>query len=162
MAYKQEDEMLEIGDQAPNFTLKNEAGEDVTLSSFRGKPVIMYWYPRDDTPGCTTEACSFRDAYGEFRQAGAVVLGVSTDDVGSHAKFKSKYNLPFTLLSDPGHQVADQYGVWGKKKFMGREFEGVQRVTYLIDEQGIVKQVWPKVNPEGHADEILAVLRKES
>ena len=151
--------MLNVGDQAPTFTLKNEAEEDVTLAAFRGKPVILYWYPRDDTPGCTTEACGFRDAYGEFAQAGAVVLGISTDDVQSHAKFKSKYNLPFTLLSDPDHQVAQQYGVWGSKNFMGREFEGIHRVTYLLDEQGVVKQVWPKVTPEGHADEILAALQ---
>lgn len=151
--------MLNAGDQAPDFTLINEAGEEVTLSSYRGKPVILYWYPRDDTPGCTKEACSFRDAYGEFERAGAVVLGVSADDTKSHAKFRSKYSLPFTLLSDPDHQVAEQYGVWGKKKFMGREFEGINRVTYLIDEQGVVQQVWPQVNPEGHADEILAVLR---
>jgi len=151
--------MLNVGDQAPDFTLQNEAGEDVTLSSYRGKPVILYWYPRDDTPGCTKEACSFRDVYGEFERAGAVVLGVSADDAQSHAKFRSKYSLPFTLLSDPDHQVAEQYGVWGKKKFMGREFEGINRVTYLIDEQGVVQQVWPQVNPEGHAEEILAVLR---
>ncbi len=151
--------MLNIGDQAPDFTLKNDAGEEVTLNSFRGKPVILYWYPRDDTPGCTAEACSFRDVYGEFERAGAVVLGASTDDVRSHAKFKAKYNLPFMLLSDPDHQVAEQYGVWGLKKSMGREYEGIHRVTYLIDEQGIVKQVWPKVKPEGHADEILAALR---
>jgi len=151
--------MLNVGDQAPAFTLQNEAGEDVTLAAFHGKPVILYWYPRDDTPGCTTEACGFRDAYREFAQAGAVVLGVSTDDVQSHAKFKGKYNLPFTLLSDPDHQVAQQYGVWGSKTFMGREREGIHRVTYLIDEHGLVKQVWPKVKPEGHADEILAVLQ---
>lgn len=151
--------MLNVGDQAPNFTLKSDAGEDVSLSSLRGKPVILYWYPRDDTPGCTKEACSFRDAYGEFERAGAVVLGVSPDDVDSHQQFKTKYSLPFTLLADPQHQVAEQYGVWGIQKFMGREYEGVSRVTYLIDENGIVKQVWPKVTPEGHADEILAALR---
>lgn len=151
--------MLNVGDQAPDFTLKNDAGEDVTLSSLRGKPVILYWYPRDDTPGCTVEACSFRDAYAEFQQAGAVVLGVSTDDTRSHQKFKTKFSLPFPLLSDPDHQVAEQYGVWGLKKFMGREFEGINRITYLIDENGIVKQVWPKVKPEGHADEILQALQ---
>ncbi len=150
--------MLNVGDQAPDFTLKNDAGKDVMLSSFRGKPVILYWYPRDDTAGCTAEACSFRDAYGEFERAGAVVLGVSTDDVQSHTKFKAKYNLPFTLLSDPDHRVADQYGAWGLKKSMGREYEGMYRITYLIDEQGVVKHVWPNVKPEGHADEILAVL----
>jgi thioredoxin-dependent peroxiredoxin len=151
--------MLNVGDQAPDFTLKNDAGEDVTLSTLRGKPVILYWYPRDDTPGCTVEACSFRDAYAEFQRAGAVVLGVSTDDTKSHEKFKTKYSLPFPLLSDPEHQVAEQYGVWGLKSFMGKEYMGVNRITYLIDENGVVKQVWPKVKPEGHADEILAALR---
>lgn len=151
--------MLKVGEQAPDFTLKNDAGENVTLSSFQGKPVILYWYPRDDSPGCTAEACSFRDVYSEFEHAGAVVLGVSTDDVKSHAKFKAKYGLPFTLLSDPTHQVAGQYGVWGVKKWRGKEYEGIHRVTYLLDEQGIIKQVWPKVKPEGHADEILAALR---
>lgn len=151
--------MLNVGDQAPDFTLKNDAGEDVSLSSLRGKPVILYWYPRDDTPGCTVEACSFRDAYAEFEQAGAVVLGVSTDNTRSHQKFKNKFSLPFTLLSDTDHQVAEQYGVWGLKKFMGKEHMGINRITYLIDENGIVKQVWPKVKPEGHADEILAALR---
>lgn len=150
--------MLNVGDQAPDFTLKSDAGEDVTLSSFRGKPVILYWYPRDDTPGCTKEACSFRDAYGEFERAGATVFGVSTDSIRSHEKFKAKYSLPFALLSDPDHSVSELYGVWGTKKFMGREFEGVNRITYLIDENGVVKQVWPKVKPEGHADEILAAL----
>lgn len=151
--------MLNIGEQAPDFTLHSDAGEEVALSALRGKPVILYWYPRDDTPGCTVEACSFRDAYGEFQRAGAVVLGVSTDSVKSHEKFKTKYNLPFPLLSDPEHQVAEQYGVWGPKKFMGKEFEGISRVTFLIDEQGLIKQVWPKVKPEGHADEILAALQ---
>ncbi|HEX6292707.1 MAG TPA: thioredoxin-dependent thiol peroxidase [Herpetosiphonaceae bacterium] len=153
--------MLNVGDPAPDFTLKSDAGEDVTLSSFRGRPVILYWYPKDDTPGCTVEACSFRDAYGEFQRAGAAVLGVSADDTRSHQKFKTKYSLPFTLLSDSDHQVAEQYGVWGLKKFMGREFEGVSRVTYLIDADGTIKQIWPKVKPEGHADEILAALRAE-
>lgn len=150
--------MVNVGEQAPDFTLHSDGDEQVTLSALRGKPVILYWYPRDDTPGCTVEACSFRDAYGEFQRAGAVVLGVSTDSVKSHEKFKTKFNLPFPLLSDPEHQVAEQYGVWGPKKFMGKEFEGISRVTFLIDEQGVVKQVWPKVKPEGHADEILAAL----
>ena len=151
--------MLEVGDTAPVFTLKDDTGQDVSLSDFRGKPVILYWYPRDDTPGCTVEACSFRDAYREFQDAGAVVLGASADTVQSHAKFKQKFSLPFPLLADPDHAVADQYGVWGPKKMMGREFEGINRITYLIDANGIVKQVWPKVKPEGHADEILAALR---
>ena len=150
--------MLNVGDQAPDFTLKNDAGDDVTLSTLRGKPVILYWYPRDDTPGCTVEACSIRDAYAEFQRAGAHVFGVSADSVKSHDKFKSKYKLPFQLLSDPDHKVSEEYGVWGLKKFMGREFEGINRITYLLDENGVVKQVWPKVKPEGHADEILAAL----
>lgn len=151
--------MLNVGDQAPDFTLKNDAGEDVTLSALRGQPVILYWYPRDDTPGCTVEACSIRDAYGEFQRAGASVFGVSADSVKSHDKFKSKYQLPFQLLSDPDHKVSDQYGVWGEKKFMGKTFEGIKRITYLVDADGKVKQVWPKVTPEGHADEILAALK---
>lgn len=151
--------MVNVGDAAPDFTLNTDADETIALHDLRGKPVILYWYPRDDTPGCTKEACAFRDAYSEFEQAGAVVLGVSTDDVQSHQKFKTKYNLPFTLLSDPDHTVADQYGVWGPKKFMGKEYEGINRVTFLIDENGTVKQVWPKVKPEDHADEVLAALR---
>ena len=151
--------MLNVGDQAPDFTLKNDAGDDITLHALRGKPVILYWYPKDDTPGCTTEACAIRDVYGEFEQAGAVVLGASADNVASHAKFKAKYNLPFALLADEDHQVAEQYGVWGLKKFMGKEFLGINRITFLIDEHGVIKQVWPNVKPEGHAEEILAALR---
>ena len=152
--------MLNVGDPAPDFTLQNDAGEEVTLSSLRGTPVILYWYPRDDTPGCTTEACGIRDAWGEFQRAGAVVFGASPDSVASHATFKAKYDLPFSLLADPEHQVAEQYGVWGEQKFMGNTFMGVSRVTYLIDENGVTKQVWPKVEPEGHADEILAALKR--
>jgi thioredoxin-dependent peroxiredoxin len=152
--------MLNVGDPAPDFTLQNDAGENVKLSSLRGKPVILYWYPRDDTPGCTKEACSIRDAYGEFQRAGAAVFGISADSVKSHEKFKRKYSLPFALLSDPDHSVSEQYGVWGEKKFMGKTFMGINRITYLIDENGVVKHVWPKVNPEGHADEILAALKQ--
>lgn len=151
--------MINVGDQAPDFTLHSDGGEEVTLSALRGKQVILYWYPRDDTPGCTAEACAFRDAYGEFQRAGAVVLGVSTDTVKSHEKFKTKYSLPFPLLSDPDHAVATQYGVWGEKKFLGKQFMGINRVTFLIDKQGVVKQVWPKVKPEAHADEVLAALK---
>ena len=150
--------MLNVGDPAPDFTLQNDAGEEVTLSSLRGTPVILYWYPRDDTPGCTAEACGIRDAWGEFQRAGAVVFGASADSVTSHAAFKAKYDLPFSLLADPEHQVAEQYGVWGELNVMGTTFMGVNRVTYLIDQNGVIKQVWPKVEPEGHADEILAAL----
>ena len=152
--------MLNVGDPAPDFTLQNDAGEEVTLSSLRGTPVILYWYPRDDTPGCTTEACGIRDAWGEFQRAGAVVFGASPDSVASHATFKAKYDLPFSLLADPEHQVAEQYGVWGELTVMGQTFMGVSRATYLIDENGVIKQVWPKVEPEGHADEILAALKQ--
>jgi len=156
---KQEDGMLNVGDRAPDFTLKNDAGEDVQLSTLRGKPVILYWYPKDDTPGCTKEACAIRDVYGEFERAGAVVFGISADSVESHRKFKQKYSLPFSLLADPDHSVSERYGTYGPKKVMGRETVGISRVTYLVDENGVIKQVWPKVNPERHADEILAVLR---
>lgn len=152
--------MLNVGDQAPDFTLPSDSGEDVTLSSFRGRPVILYFYPRDDTPGCTTEACGIRDAWSDFERAGAIVLGVSADSVKSHQKFKAKYNLPFPLLADTDHQVAERYGAWGEKTFMGKTFEGVHRVTYLIDEHGVIKHVWPKVKPEGHAIEILEALRR--
>lgn len=151
--------MLEVGDQAPDFVLKNDAGEDVQLAALRGKPVILYWYPKDDTPGCTKEACGIRDVYGEFEQAGAVVFGISADSVESHRKFRQKYHLPFSLLADTDHSVSERYGTYGPKKFMGKESLGISRVTYLVDQNGIVKQVWPKVDPERHADEILAALR---
>ena len=115
--------MINEGDQAPDFTLQSDAGTDVTLSSLRGRPVVLYFYPRDDTPGCTTQACGIRDAYGEFERAGAVVLGVSPDDESSHVKFREKYELPFTLLADTDHAVAERYGAWGEKKFAGKRIE---------------------------------------
>ncbi|HEY7398777.1 MAG TPA: thioredoxin-dependent thiol peroxidase, partial [Gaiellaceae bacterium] len=124
----------------------------------RGKQVVLYFYPKDDTPGCTTQACGIRDAYGEFEQAGAVVLGISPDGEGSHDKFKKKFDLPFTLLADVGHHVAEEYGVWGEKSYMGRTYEGVDRSTFVIDEDGTVKKVMHKVKPATHADEVLAVL----
>src|ERR1700756_3478805 len=130
--------MVEEGAPAPEFTLTSDAGESVALSDFRGKPVVLYFYPKDDTPGCTAQACGIRDAYGEFEQARAVVLGVSPDKVGKHVKFKEKYDLPFTLLADPEHEVAEQYGVWGEKKYMGRTYEGVFRTTFLIAPDGTV------------------------
>jgi peroxiredoxin Q/BCP len=146
------------GDQAPDFTLRSDAGDEVTLSSLRGKQVVLYFYPKDDTPGCTTQACGIRDAYGEFERAGAVVLGVSPDTEGSHVKFKEKYGLPFTLLADDGHEVADAYGVWGEKKYMGRTYMGVDRSTFVIAEDGTVKRVMHKVKPDTHADDVLAAL----
>ena len=151
--------MIEAGTEAPDFTLPDQDGEPVTLSSLRGAPVVLYFYPKADTPGCTTQACGIRDAYGEFEQAGAVVLGVSPDDERSHVKFKEKFDLPFTLLADEEHQVADDYGVWAEKKYMGKTYWGVERSTFVIDEAGNVKRVMRKVKPDTHADDVLATLR---
>ncbi len=150
--------MINEGDQAPDFTLQSDAGTDVTLSSLRGRPVVLYFYPRDDTPGCTKQACGIRDVYGEFERAGAVVLGVSPDDEGSHVKFRRKYDLPFALLSDADHRVAEQYGVWGEKSFAGRKYMGVSRSTFVIGEDGTVKRVLHDVKPATHADDVLAAL----
>src|SRR6187551_2539665 len=130
--------MLEEGNPAPSFTLRSDTGEDISLDSLRGKPVVLYFYPRDDTPGCTTQACGIRDAWGEFERAGAVVLGVSPDDEASHVKFKDKYDLPFSLLADAGHHTADDYGVWVEKNYGGKTYMGVQRSTFVIDEEGNV------------------------
>jgi peroxiredoxin Q/BCP len=151
--------MIEEGKPAPDFELRDDAGDAVRLSTLRGKPVVLYFYPKDDTPGCTTQACGIRDAYGEFEAQGAVVLGVSPDDVRSHAKFRQKYGLPFTLLADPDHAVAEEYGVWGEKRYMGKTYLGVKRWTFVIDEDGNVKKVFPDVKPAEHADDVLAVLR---
>ena len=150
--------MVSEGQPAPEFTLEDDAGETVSLSDFRGKPVVLYFYPKDDTPGCTAQACGIRDAYGEFEQAGAVVLGVSPDKVGKHVKFKEKYDLPFTLLADPEHQVAERYGVWGEKRYMGRTYWGVNRTTFLIAPDGTVAKVMHDVKPDSHADDVLAAL----
>jgi thioredoxin-dependent peroxiredoxin len=151
--------VVEEGKPAPDFELKSDSGESVKLSDLRGKQVVLYFYPKDDTPGCTTQACGIRDAYGEFEQAGAVVLGVSPDNERSHVKFKSKFDLPFTLLADEEHRVAEQYGVWAEKKFMGRKYWGVERSTFVIGEDGNVKKVMHKVKPDTHADDVLATLR---
>jgi len=146
------------GEPAPDFTLETDAGKTVSLSDFRGKPVVLYFYPKDDTPGCTAQACGIRDAYGKFERAGAVVLGVSPDKVGKHVKFKEKYDLPFTLLADPAHEVAERYGVWGEKKYMGRTYEGVFRTTFLVAPDGTVAEVMHDVKPDSHADDVLAAL----
>ena len=150
--------MVEEGKPAPDFELETDSGDKVKLSDLRGKQVVLYFYPKDDTPGCTTQACGIRDTYGEFESAGAVVLGISPDDAGSHEKFKQKYSLPFTLLADDGHRVAEEYGVWGEKKYMGRTYMGVDRSTFVIDESGNVKKVMHKVKPDTHADDVLAVI----
>jgi len=150
--------MVEEGKPAPEFDLQSDTGESVKLSDLRGKPVVLYFYPKDDTPGCTTQACGIRDAYGEFERAGAVVLGVSPDSEASHEKFRDKFELPFTLLADPDHSVADEYGVWVEKKNYGKTYMGVERSTFVIDADGLVKRVLRRVKPESHADDVLAVL----
>jgi peroxiredoxin Q/BCP len=144
---------------APEFTLLDETGTPRALSDYRERPVVLYFYPKDDTPGCTKEACSFRDDYGAYEQAGVTILGISPDSPGKHAKFKAKYNLPFTLLADTNHKVCEQYGVWGRKKFMGREYDGVFRTTFLISPEGKIVKVFENVKPEGHSLEILEALR---
>jgi peroxiredoxin Q/BCP len=150
--------MVEEGKLAPDFELATDAGEKVKLSDYRGQPVVLYFYPKDDTPGCTTQACGIRDAYGEFEQRGAVVLGVSPDDEGSHVKFKNKYSLPFTLLADPEHKVAEDYGVWVEKNSYGQKRMGIERSTFLIDSEGNVAKVMRRVKPDTHADDVLAAL----
>ena len=147
--------MIEEGKPAPDFELQSDKGETVKLSELRGRPVVLYFYPKDDTPGCTTEACEFRDAYDVFRERGAEVLGVSPDDVGSHEKFKTKYELPFTLLTDPDHAVAEQYGVWGERKSAGKSYMGINRSTFIIDADGNVARAMLGIKPAGHAANVL-------
>ncbi|HSB89161.1 MAG TPA: thioredoxin-dependent thiol peroxidase [Anaerolineales bacterium] len=146
------------GTPAPDFELPDDSGKTVRLSDLRGKPVVLYFYPKDDTPGCTKEACGFRDDYGRYARAGAVVLGVSPDTSKSHTAFKEKFDLPFPLLADEAKKVSKLYGVWGKKKFAGREYMGVRRTTYLIGADGRILRVFENVKPEGHSQEILAAL----
>ena len=150
--------MVEEGRPAPDFELTSDAGERVKLSDFRGKPVVLYFYPKDDTPGCTTQACGIRDAYGEFQDKGAVVLGVSPDGEADHVKFRDKYELPFTLLADPEHRVSEDYGVWKERTAYGKTFMGIERSTFLIDSEGNVAKVMRKVKPDTHADDVLAAL----
>ncbi len=147
---------IQPGSLAPEFNLTDENGAMHQLTAYRGKTVVLYFYPKDDTPGCTKEACAFRDAYAEYTAAGVVVLGISPDDAQSHTKFKQKFNLPFTLLADPGHAVANAYGAWGTKKFMGREYDGVLRTTFVIGPEGHILRTFENVRPEGHAAEVLA------
>jgi peroxiredoxin Q/BCP len=150
--------MVEEGKPAPDFELTSDTGERVKLSSLRGQPVVLYFYPKDDTPGCTTQACGIRDVYGDFRERGAVVLGVSPDDEASHVKFKEKYSLPFTLLADPGHEVAERYGVWKERNLYGKKSMGIERSTFVIDADGNVAKTMRRVKPDTHAADVLAAL----
>jgi thioredoxin-dependent peroxiredoxin len=149
---------LKDGDVAPKFSADTNGGGHVSLAGYRGKNVILYFYPKDDTPGCTKEACAFRDHFAEFKKRGAVVLGVSTDPVKSHDKFVEKFKLPFTLLADEDKKIVTAYGVWGEKSFMGRKYLGTHRVTFLIGTDGRIKRIWPQVKPEEHAAEVLEAL----
>ena len=150
--------MVQEGKPAPDFELTSDGGETVRLSELRGKPVVLYFYPKDDTPGCTRQACGIRDACGEFERAGAVVLGVSPDDQRSHVKFKEKYELPFALLADTDHATAEDYGVWVEKSMYGKTYMGVERSTFVIGPDGTVVKELRKVKPDTHADDVLAVL----
>jgi peroxiredoxin Q/BCP len=151
-------DLLSVGAKAPDFSTTDQDGQKVALKDFRGKKVVLYFYPKDDTPGCTVEACSFRDNLSEFEKLNAVVLGVSTDGEASHKRFAEKYQLPFTLLADPDKKLVQAYGAWGEKKNYGRTYMGTHRITYVIDEKGKVEAVFPKVTPKAHADELLRLL----
>jgi len=149
---------LKEGDQAPDFSTPTNGGGILSLADLKGKNVILYFYPKDDTPGCTKEACAFRDHFAAFKKKGAVVLGVSVDPVKSHDKFVEKFKLPFPLLADEDKKIVEAYGVWGQKSFMGRKYMGVHRVTFLIGPDRMIRKIWPKVKPEEHAEEVLAAL----
>lgn len=154
--------MLKQGDIAPDFLIKDSNGKEVSLSEFRGKKVVLYFYPKDNTPGCTKEACSFRDVYDLILAEGAVVLGISADGEASHQRFRERYGLPFYLLSDIGHSVAEAYGAWGEKKLYGKTYMGIIRSTFIIDERANIIKVFPKVKPEKHGEEVLNALRLEN
>lgn len=147
--------MLKEGDDAPDFTVKDQNGDDVKLSALRGQRVVLYFYPKDDTPGCTKQACSLRDGFSTFEERGIKILGVSPDSQTSHQKFITKFDLPFTLLADANHEIADAYGSYGEKKFMGKTYTGVLRKTFLIDESGKIKKIFDKVKVDEHGDEVL-------
>ena len=150
--------MPEINRVAPDFSLLTDAGEKLRLRDLRGQPVVLYFYPKDDTTGCTAEACEFRDLFPRFTRSKAVILGVSPDPVKAHVKFKAKYDLPFTLLADTEHAVCERYGVWKEKSMYGRRYMGVERSTFLIDAKGKVARAWLKVTPTGHAEEVAAAI----
>jgi peroxiredoxin Q/BCP len=146
---------LKEGDKAPDFTANATDGRRISLSDFRGESVILYFYPRDDTPGCTKESCAFRDEFSAFKKKGAVILGVSIDSVKSHVKFTEKYKLPFPLLADEDKALVQAYGVWGQKSFLGRKYMGTHRITFLIGPDGIIRKIWPNVKPAEHTKEVL-------
>ncbi len=151
--------MLAVGGKAPTFTLNDADGNKVKLSGFKGKKVVLYFYPKDLTPGCTIEACAFRDDIGAIKKLGAVVLGVSADDEKTHQRFRAKHDLNFPLLADVSHEVSDKYGAWQEKSMYGRKYWGIARITYLIDEHGKIAKVWPKVKPDGHSEEVIAAIK---
>ncbi|MGI6741611.1 MAG: thioredoxin-dependent thiol peroxidase [Brevefilum sp.] len=151
--------ILEAGNQAPDFELQDSQGDLRKLSDYAGQTIVVYFYPKDDTPGCTKEACSFRDSYHDFKTAGVEVIGISPDSVKSHSKFSEKHDLPFILLSDPEHKVCEAYGVWGLKKFMGREYYGVLRTTFVIGPDGKIKKVFKNVKPADHSHEVLEAVK---
>jgi peroxiredoxin Q/BCP len=152
--------MIKSGTKAPPFTLEADDGRTVRLADLQGRAVVLYFYPKDDTPGCTKEACSFRDAWVDVQETGAAVFGVSPDGVASHQRFRAKYRLPFPLLSDPDHAVAEAYGAWGQKSMYGKKYHGILRTTFLLDGTGTVRRIFEKVKPEGHAEEVLAAIRE--
>ena len=149
---------LAVGAKAPAFSLKDTKGETVKLSDFKGQKVVLYFYPKDDTPGCTKEACGFRDEFAQLKKRGAVVLGVSADEQKAHQKFTEKYSLPFTLLSDPEHAMIEKYGAWVEKSMYGRKYMGIARITYIIDEAGKIAHAFAKVKPDTHAQEVISAI----
>ncbi len=153
--------MLEIGKKAPAFSLKDENGKNVSLNDFKGKKVVIYFYPKDMTSGCTQEACDFRDALPNFKKVKATVLGVSIDSTASHKKFADKYELPFTLLSDEKKEVVEKYGVWKEKSMYGKKYMGIERTTFIIDEEGKIQNIFPKVKVAGHVNEVMKILKGE-
>lgn len=152
--------MIKINDKAPNFSFINMEGKVVQLSDFIGKKVVVYFYPKDDTPGCTKEACEFRDAYDDFMDAGAVIIGVSPNGAKSHDKFRNKYDLQFFLASDEDHSISEAYGCWGEKKMMGKTYMGIIRSTYIVNRDGIITKIFSKVSPEGHSKEVLEAINQ--
>ncbi len=150
--------MVEVGKPAPDFTLADQNGKKVTLSKLKGSAVVLYFYPKDDTPGCTKEACAFRDGFAAYKKAGAIILGVSPDDVASHAKFAQKFDLPFSLLADPDARICQVYGVWKEKNMYGKKYMGVERTTIVIDKKGVIRRVFPKVKVDGHSAAVIEAI----